>query len=179
MGRVDGVCVAARTCVDRVRTASRLEARSALDAPPRARRRCRAAIAAAIEGCGPRAAKAAKACATEKSYRFGYARHVKELVRQGAYSPQAAVGSSQKGLDYMYANFEYVDKDGVSTPFGAAMKGSATVTGRSLKSVKVQGSGTSAATCEAVWKSTSEPPRHRADAVTGATSRRWRGAPEI
>ena len=50
----------------------------------------RAAIAAAIEGCGPKAAKAAKACATEKSYRFGYARHVKELVRQGAYSPQAA-----------------------------------------------------------------------------------------
>ena len=37
----------------------------------------RAAIAAAIEGCGPRAAKAAKACATEKSYRFGYARHVR------------------------------------------------------------------------------------------------------
>ena len=56
----------------------------------------RAAIAAAIEGCGPRAAKAAKACATEKSYRFGYARHVKELVRQGAYSPQAAIGSAQK-----------------------------------------------------------------------------------
>ena len=44
----------------------------------------------------------------------------------------------------------------------------------------------------AVWKSTSElgypekycvdlrePPRHRADAVAGTTSRRWRGAPEI
>ena len=36
----------------------------------------------------------------------------------------------------------------------------------------------------AVWKSNSElghrePPRHRADAVTGTTSRRWRGAPEI
>ena len=41
---------------------------------------------------------------------------------------------------------------------------------------------------QTVWKSTSElgyrvdlrePPRHRADAVTGTTSRRWRGAPEI
>ena len=30
-----------------------------------------------------------------------------------------------------------------------------------------------------VWKSTSEPPRHRADAVTGTMSRRWRGAPKI
>ena len=139
----------------------------------------RAAIAAAIEGCGPRAAKAAKACATEKSYRFGYARHVKELVRQGAYSPQAAVGSAQKGLNYMYANFEFVDRDGNATPFIDAMKGTATVTGRSLKSVKVQGAGTSASTYEAVWKSTSEPPRHRAAAITGKTSRRWRRAPEI
>ena len=26
---------------------------------------------------------------------------------------------------------------------------------------------------ESVWKSTSEPPRHRADAVAGTTSRRW------
>ena len=47
-------------------------------------------------------------------------------------------------------NFEFVDKDGNATPFGAAMKGSATVTGRSLKSVKVQGAGTSASTHEAV-----------------------------
>ncbi len=108
----------------------------------------RAAIAAAIEGCGPRAAKAAKACATEKSYRFGYARHVKELVRQGAYSPQAAIGSAQKGLDYMYANFEFVDRDGNATPFIDAMKGTATVTGRSLKSVKVQGTGKSSSTYE-------------------------------
>ena len=49
-----------------------------------------------------------------------------------------------------------------------------------------------AARFEAVWKSISElgypekycvdlrePPRHRADAVTGTASRRWRGAPEI
>ena len=49
-----------------------------------------------------------------------------------------------------------------------------------------------AARFEAVWESTSElghpekycvdlrePPRHRADAATGTTSRRWRGAPEI
>ena len=34
----------------------------------------------------------------------------------------------------------------------------------------------------AVWKyclDLREPPRHRADAVTATTSRRWRGAPEI
>ena len=31
----------------------------------------------------------------------------------------------------------------------------------------------------AVRKSTSEPPRHRADAATETTSRRWRGPPEI
>ena len=79
----------------------------------------------------------------------------------------------------MYANFEFVDRDGNANTFGDAMKGTATVTGRSLKSVKVQGAGTSASTYEAVWKSTSEPPRHRAAAITGTTSRRWRRAPEI
>ena len=106
----------------------------------------RAAIAAAIEGCGPRAAKAAKACLTEKAYRFGYARHVKELVRQGAYSPSSAAGSARKGLEYLYANFEFVDGAGTATPFGAAMGSGATVTGRSLKSVKLQGSGESTTT---------------------------------
>ena len=32
---------------------------------------------------------------------------------------------------------------------------------------------------DAVWKSTSELPRHRTDAVTATTSRRWRRAPDV
>ena len=68
------------------------------------------------------------------------------MVRQGAYSPSSAAGSARKGLEYLYANFEFVDGAGTATPFGAAMGSGATVTGRSLKSVKLQGSGESTTT---------------------------------
>merc|ERR1719258_773836 len=92
------------------------------------------------------------------------------LNRTRMSDPSHDVGSAQKGLDYMYANFEFVDRDGNATPFGEAMNGTATVTGRSLKSVKVQGNGKSSSSYEVPYDGVWHPsqPKPPTSSLKGA-----------
>lgn len=51
----------------------------------------------------------------EKNWRFKYHEHVFKIVSDSAKSSKDMVAASQRGLDDIYENFEYVAKDGSRT----------------------------------------------------------------
>ncbi|EOD08386.1 hypothetical protein EMIHUDRAFT_453108 [Emiliania huxleyi CCMP1516] len=81
------------------------------------------AFAAAIGGSGVGEAEAAAAkCAGERSWRFGYNKHITKLVRLSCESPAAGLGSAKAGLGWMYENMVYHSPDQtLRGPFGATV----------------------------------------------------------
>lgn len=96
-------------------------------------------IAAAISASGD--ASAAEACRREPMYRFGYVKHFKKLVAVSAHSEENALAVARAGIKYMRKNFEFVDGQGNTVPFGQAVEAgsSATVEGRSLRTETIVG----------------------------------------
>lgn len=78
----------------------------------------KAVIAAALRGVpGEEGTVASTRCLQEKNWRFKYHKHYMTLVRLGCKSPSAAMGSAKAGLDWMYANMEFIAADGTKGPF--------------------------------------------------------------
>jgi hypothetical protein len=96
-----------------------------------------AAIAAALRGCGgDEAAAAAAAAGRDRGWKFSYPRHYLNLVRLGAGSAHAARESAQAGLDWCYANFQFVPAPGApAEPVGGKLGG------RELGAVRVEFEG--------------------------------------
>lgn len=65
-------------------------------------------IAAALKAAD---ADAAKAVSDERKWRFKYNKHIVKMVEVGCKKPENALKIAQAGLDYMYANFEFVRDD--------------------------------------------------------------------
>ncbi|KAJ8605349.1 hypothetical protein CTAYLR_002327 [Chrysophaeum taylorii] len=100
----------------------------------------RKVIAAALAATGD--VEGAKAAEREKDYRFGYVKHFNRLVSASLSSPESALSSAREGLKWMRDHFEFVDADGVTHAFAAAVaKGSKiTATGRVFETRTVKGS---------------------------------------
>jgi hypothetical protein len=78
----------------------------------------KAIVAAALRAVDPDAADRALQC---KSWRFGYVKYLKDLVKGQCQSPEAALASAQAGLDMAYELFEFVAPDGSAVSFRRAM----------------------------------------------------------
>lgn len=100
-------------------------------------------IAAAMRGAHTDdSEEAALKCEKEKVWRFKYSAHYMKMVKLSAMSPEAALGVSQAGLDYMHANFDFIDPvTKESTKFDKYMKQNTGSKGRSFKTGELQGEG--------------------------------------
>ena len=76
----------------------------------------------------------------EKAWRFKYTRHYEALVRAAVASKQAALRSSEAGLQWVYDNFEFI-ADGKTTKFGEAYAAAAAAGTTPFHTGVVKGSG--------------------------------------
>lgn len=77
-------------------------------------------MAAAIRGGGDD--KTADACAKSgKKWRFGYARYFEKMVRLSCEAPETAIKVARAGVDAMHSSFEFIDSEGVTSPFSEYM----------------------------------------------------------
>lgn len=67
----------------------------------------KAIIAKALAAAGD--ARAAEACAQEKSWRFKYHKYFMSLVRSSCKDPTSSLASAQAGIDFFYHKFEFAD----------------------------------------------------------------------
>jgi len=69
------------------------------------------ALAAALRGAGEDGTADKVAKASGGKWRFGYNNFYMSLVKAGCKSPEAALGSAEAGLEYMYSNFEHIKNE--------------------------------------------------------------------
>ena len=93
-----------------------------------------AVFAASVFNADP---QAALRCAKERSWRFGYEKHVVENVRISCRDTETCLSVAKSGLDFVYDNFEFV-RNGESMSMRQAMD---TITDTFPDSLTVEGTG--------------------------------------
>jgi hypothetical protein len=79
----------------------------------------KAILAAAVGAANPdKAQKILK----ERSWRFGYVKHLSGMVEEQCKSPKAALAVANAGLNKAYETFQFVSPDGSTVSFAEAMK---------------------------------------------------------
>lgn len=68
-------------------------------------------FAAAIRGVknNPKAEEYAAACEREKNWRFKYNKHLMNMVKLSAQTPENALAVARAGIEYMHNNFEFIE----------------------------------------------------------------------
>ena len=75
-------------------------------------------LAAAIEAVNPELAEKVR---KEKKWRFGYVKHLINMVEAQCKSPEDALKVANAGINKAYLTFQFVSKDGKTTSFAEAM----------------------------------------------------------
>lgn len=98
-------------------------------------------IAAAMRGAKTSDCESlASKCASEKKWRFKYQSHYMKMVRLSSASPEAALRVAKAGLEYMHANFEFIDPvTKESTKFRPYMDKNVKANGATFKSGELKG----------------------------------------
>jgi len=97
-------------------------------------------LAAAMRGAKhEKAEEYAVLCEKEKNWRFKYNKHLMNMVKLSAYSPENALAVAQAGSEYMHQNFEFIDSKGVTQKFSQYMATAASQ--GSFQTATINGSG--------------------------------------